>query len=114
SYIAYGVDDPQAGGVVLINVTVTAQGGANHGLMVESGATGTNGSVEIGTVNLTAAGRPFVFTAPVDATVSGVPGIAVAPRNDTLVGQSAPSNLTPLDIVLKGPSTVDVFSITAP
>ena len=54
SVLTYAVDD-QKSGVVVLNVTVdnaSTDGVANHGLLVQSGAAGTNGSVEFGEIQL--------------------------------------------------------------
>ena len=62
SVLTYATDDNTIGsgkgGVVVLNVTVSSPGGGNHGLLVKTTAQGTNGSVEIGTINVSG-GRRF-------------------------------------------------------
>ena len=112
SVLTYATDDNTIGsgkgGVVVLNVTVTSPGGGNHGLLVKTTAQGTNGSVEIGTINVSG-GRDFVLTP--NPTGSGAPTIN-DPRPASGTTPTAPDGTTPLDIVFEGPATVDVWSIT--
>ncbi|HEX3358040.1 MAG TPA: hypothetical protein VHS31_13795, partial [Tepidisphaeraceae bacterium] len=112
SVLTYSVDDHKGGGVVVLNVTLDNAGVVgNHGLLVESGAQGNNGSVEIGTITLTDAGRTITETPAADG-LGGPPTIAVQDRGDATITTTAPSATTPVDVVFKGPSTIDAWSIT--
>ncbi len=112
SYLTYSVDDHKGGGVVVINVTVNNAGSpGNHGLLVESGAKGTNGSVEIGTITMADAGAPVVETPAADG-LGGPPTIAAATEDPATLAANGPDATTPIDIVFKGPSTIDAWSIT--
>ena len=126
SVLTYGVDDATLaggkGGVIIMNVTVaagpadtvTGTGGGNHGLDVETGANGTNGSVEIGNVTTSDAGRAFVFTpaVPATATTDAIPLKLSDPRPTQATGPTAPDATTPIDLIFSGKSTIDVWSIT--
>src|SRR5581483_7589453 len=110
--LTYSLDDNTAGsgkaGVVVINVTVLSPGGGNHGLEIKSTAKGTHGSVEIGTITVSG-GRTFVLT---QSPQGGAPRIT-DPRPTPGTTPTAPDGTTPLDLEFKGPSTIDVWSITS-
>ncbi len=118
SVTTLGVDDasPAGGksGVIVLNVTVTSPTGGNHGLLVESNAQGTNGSVEIGTINVSG-GRDFVFTPAVAATATtpGSPPRVSDPLPPQTGTPTAPDATTPVEIVFQGNATVDAWSITS-
>jgi hypothetical protein len=112
SVVTSSVNDHKGGGVVVLNVTVNNAGSAgNHGLLVESGAKGTNGSVEIGTITMDDAGVPVVETPAADG-LGGPPTIAAATEDPATLAANGPDATTPIDIVFKGPSTIDAWSIT--
>jgi hypothetical protein len=109
SVLTYPVDDHKAG-VVLVNVTVDSNPGnvANHGLEVDTGAVGTNGSVEIGSITMLDAGRTVTETT--DPT-TGLP-LLRAPAQPTEPILTAPDTTSPVNILLTGKSTIDAWSIT--
>ena len=109
SVLTYPVDDNKAG-VVVLNVTVDSNSGntANHGLEVDTGATGTNGSVEIGSITMDDAGN--TITEITDPN-TGLP-LLRAPAQPTQPILTAPDTTSPVNILLKGKSTIDVWSIT--
>jgi hypothetical protein len=114
SYLTYAVDDHKGAGVVVVNITVDSRSGniANHGLLVETGAQGRLGSVEIGTIQLT--NDSDLQRGVIETTSStGAPSIRIPARNDQNTPGTPPSLATPADIVMKGGSRIDSFEITS-
>lgn len=112
--LAYPVADSDKNGVIITRVDLDPAGAvANHGLLIETGTDDGvrgNGGVEIGEINLNSTGR--TITQAADPT-TGIITITVAARRAGEGINVPPDLLSPVDVIMKGPATIDVLDLSS-